>query len=114
MATLCQIPTPFSSSGKKHILIVKRPIDLESFFSSGLPGKLRFLLMSVTKEGTFKSISAYHFAHNLQQQIAEIQFLNRQRNGILLLEGRKDAQIAKIMPLKCMAGLQVKVDVHPT
>ena len=71
--------------------------------------------MSCTKEGkTLKSVSACHFARDLQQQIGEVQSVNRQRNGTLLLQGCSDSQIAKIMSLKCIAGLQVKVEVHPT
>ena len=114
MATLRQSPTPASSSGKKRRL-VERPVDLDCFFSSGLPSKPRFLLMSCIEEGkTLKNVSACRFARDLQQQIGEVQSVNRQRNGTLLLEGRSDAQIAKIQSLKCIAGLQVKVEVHPT
>ena len=57
-----------------------------------------------------KIVSACH----LQQQIGEVQSVNRQTNGTLLLEGRSDAQIAKIMSLKFIAGLQVKAEVHPS
>ena len=113
MSTLRQTPTPSSSSGKKRRL-VERPVNLDNFFSLGLPSKQRFLLMSCTEEGkTLKSVSACHFSRDIQQQIGEVQFVNRQRNGTLLLEGRSDAQIAKIQSLKCIAGLQVKVEVHP-
>ena len=106
MATPCQSPIPSSSSGKKRIL-VERPVDLDSFFSSGLPSKPRFLLMSFTEEGiTLKGVSACRFSRDLQQQIGEIQSVIRQRNGTLLLEGRSDAQIAKIQSLKCIAGLR--------
>ena len=114
MATPRQPPIPSSSSGKKRRL-VERPIDLESFFCSSLSSKPRFLLMSCTEEGkTLKRVSACRFARNLQQQIGEVQSVNRLRNGTLLLEGRSDAQISKIQSLKCIAGLQVKVEVHPT
>ena len=61
-----------------------------------------------------KSIHACCFARDLQQQIGEVQSVNQQRNATLLLEGRSDAQIAKIQSLKCIAGPQVKVEVHPT
>ena len=71
--------------------------------------------MSCIEEGkTLKNVSACHFARDLQQQIGEVQSVNRQRNGTLLLEGRSDAQITKIQSLKCIASLQVKVEVHPT
>ena len=54
--------------------------------------------MSCTEEGkTLKSVSACRFARNLQQQIGEVQSVNRQRNGTLLFEVRSDAQIAKIV-----------------
>ena len=69
--------------------------------------------MSCTKEGkTIKSVSACPFTRDLQQQIGEVQSVNRYGN--LLLEGCYDSQIAKIMLLICIAGLQVKVEVHPT
>ena len=114
MATPCHSPTTSSSSGRKRRL-VERPDDLDSFFSLDLPSKPRFLLMSCTEEGkTLKSVSACRFARNLQQQIGEVQSVNRQRNGTLLLEGRSDSQIAKIMSLNCIAGLQVNMEVHPT
>ena len=112
MATPRQSPTPASCSGKKRLL--ERPVDLDSFFSSGLLSKTRFLLMSCTEEGkTLKSVSACHFARD-QQQVGEVQSVNRQRNGTFLLEGGSDAQIAKIQSLKRIARLQVKVEVHPT
>ena len=114
MATSRQTPTPSCSSRKKRRL-VERPVDLDSFFSSGLPGKLRFLILSSTEEGkTLKCVSACRFAHNLQQQIGEVQSVTRQRNGTLLLEVRTDVQIAKVISLKCIACLQVKVENHPT
>ena len=95
MATLRKSPTFSSSSGKKKRL-VERPVDLDSFFSLGLPSKSRFL-MSCTEEGkTLKSVSACHFDRDLQQQNGEVQSVNQQRNGTLLL-GRSDAQIVKIV-----------------
>ena len=57
------------------------------------------------EEKTLKSVSACRFARDLQQQIEEVQSVNRQRNGTLLLEGRSDVQIAKIMSLMCIASL---------
>ena len=114
MATPLQTPIPSSFSGKKR-QFVERPIDLNSFFSSGFSNKPIFLLMSCTEEDkTLKSVSTHHFACNLQQQISEVQLVNRQREGSLLLEGRTDKQINKIVSLKCIAGHQVKVEVHPT
>ena len=111
MTTPHQTPIPSSSSGKKRGL-VEIPVDLDSFFCLGLPKKHRFLPMSCIEEGkTLKSVSACRFARDLQQQIGDVQSVNRQRNGILL-DGRTDAQIAKIISLNCIAGLQVKVEVH--
>ena len=71
--------------------------------------------MSYIRKGkTLKSVSACHFAHDLQKQIGEVQSVTRQRIGTLLLEVQTDVQIAKIRSLKYIVGLEVKVEVHPT
>ena len=76
MATLCQITNP-SSSSRKTRRLVERPVDLGQFLSSVLPSKPRFLLMSFSEEGkTLKSVSAWHFASDLQKQIDEFQSEN--------------------------------------
>ena len=67
-------PTPHSSSGSKRRLVLEKPLVLVSFFSSVLPSKPRFLLMSCTEDGkTLKNFSACRFAHDFQQHIGEIE-----------------------------------------
>ena len=78
-----------------------------------MPSKLRFLLNSCIEEyKTLKSGSACRFARDLQQQIGDVQSVNRQKNGTLLIEGQTNAQITKIRSFKSIAGLQVNVEVH--
>ena len=61
-----------------------------------------------------KSVSGLKLARSIEGVCGNLKNVTRQRDGSVLLEANTDRQIEAISSVKSLAGLQVKVEPHPT